>query len=267
MKKYFKKSVKAFYETDSCVLIQDDSLQALQNIKTGSIDLIFADPPYFLSDGGITNKSGKMSSVNKGNWDTSKGIQDRDKFNNQWIRLVKRVLKDDGTIWISGTYHNIYSVASALEKNGFEILNNITWEKSNPPPNLATRRFTHSTETILWARKIVKKNKYYFNYDLMKEINGGKQMKDVWRSSIVKPSEKAMGNHPTQKPLWLLERIIIASSKEGDIVLDPFSGSGTTGVAAISNGRNYIGIELDKNYNSIAVKRIKEGMNRLSLFT
>jgi site-specific DNA-methyltransferase (adenine-specific) len=267
VKKYFKKSVKAFFETDRCVLIEDDSLQALQNIKTGSIDLIFADPPYFLSDGGITNKSGKMSSVNKGTWDTSKSIQERDKFNNLWIRLVKRVLKDDGTIWISGTYHNIYSVACALERNGFEILNNITWEKLNPPPNIATRRFTHSTETILWARKIVKKNKYYFNYDLMKEINGGKQMKDVWRSSIVKPSEKAMGNHPTQKPLWLLERIILASSKQGDVVLDPFSGSGTTGVAAISNGRQYIGIELDDNYNSYAIKRLQEASNRLDLFT
>ena len=264
--KVFKKSIDPFYSDDNCVLINGDSLKILKSIKTASIDVVFADPPYFLSSGGITNKSGRMQSVDKGEWDKSLPVSDRDKFNNHWIRLVKRVLKDDGTLWVSGTFHNIYSVASALEKNGFETLNNITWEKLNPPPNIATRRFTHSTETILWARKIVKNNKYYFNYALMKEINGGKQMKDVWQSSVVKKSEKALGYHPTQKPLWLLERIILASTRENEIILDPFSGSGTTGVAAIANKRRYIGIELDEVYNKTAHKRIKSESEKLKLF-
>lgn len=262
----FKKTVDTFYSDDNVTLLNGDSLELLKTIKTGSIDLVFADPPYFLSNGGITNKSGRMQSVDKGDWDKSLSSLDRDKFNNQWIRLVKRVLKDDGTMWISGTFHNIYSIASALEKNGFEILNNITWEKLNPPPNIAIRRFTHSTETILWARKIVKKNKYYFNYELMKEINGGTQMKDVWRSPIVKKSEKALGYHPTQKPLWLIERIILASSRENEIILDPFSGSGTTGVAAISSKRKYVGIELDPDFNKTALKRIKAESDKISLF-
>ena len=262
----FKKTVDAFYSDDNVTLLNGDSLEMLKTIKTGSIDLVFADPPYFLSNGGITNKSGRMQSVDKGDWDKSLTPLDRDKFNNQWIRLVKRVLKDDGAIWISGTFHNIYSVAMALEKNGFEVLNNVTWEKLNPPPNIATRRFTHSTETILWARKKAKKNKHLFNYDLMKEINGGKQMKDVWRSPLVKKSEKSMGYHPTQKPLWLLERIVLATSRENDIILDPFSGSGTTGVVSISNNRKYVGIEIDPNYNKIALKRIQIESNKLSLF-
>ena len=256
--KVFKKSIDPFYSDDNCVLINGDSLEILKSIKTASIDVVFADPPYFLSSGGITNKSGRMQSVDKGEWDKSLPVPDRDKFNNHWIRLVKRVLRDDGTLWVSGTFHNIYSVASALEKNGFETLNNITWEKLNPPPNIATRRFTHSTETILWARKIVKNNKYYFNYALMKEINGGKQMKDVWRSPVINKSEKKHGYHPTQKPLWLLERIILASTVEDSIILDPFGGAGTTSLAAKRLCRSCISIEIDKGYTSIARERLVE---------
>lgn len=254
----FKKSIKPFYSDDNCVLINGDSLDILKSIKTSSIDLVFADPPYFLSSGGITNKSGRMQNVDKGEWDKSLSVIDRYKFNNHWIRLVKRVLKDDGTLWVSGTFHNIYSVANALEKNGFEILNNITWEKLNPPPNIATRRFTHSTETILWARKIVKNNKYYFNYTFMKEINGGKQMKDVWRSPVINKSEKRHGYHPTQKPLWLLERIIIASTVENSIILDPFGGTGTTALAANKLGRRCVSIEIDNDYCNIAKKRLND---------
>lgn len=247
-----------FYSDDNITLLNGDSLELLKTIKTGSIDLVFADPPYFLSNGGITNKSGRMQSVDKGDWDKSRSVIDRDKFNYQWIKLVKRVLKNDGTIWISGTFHNIYSVANALEKNGFEILNNITWEKLNPPPNIATRRFTHSTETILWARKLVKKNKHFFNYAMMKEINGGKQMKDVWRSPVINKSEKRHGYHPTQKPLWLLERIIIASTVENNIILDPFGGTGTTALAANKLGRRCVSIEIDNDYCNIAKKRLND---------
>lgn len=236
-------------------LINGDSFQELKKIKTETVDMIFADPPYFLSNDGITCKSGKMVSVNKGAWDKISDVNEKHSFNRKWIRLCKRVLKPNGSIWISGTLHNIYSIGMALEQEGFKIINNITWQKTNPPPNLACRCFTHSTETILWAQKDDKKAKHYFNYELMKEFNGGKQMKDVWTGSLTKPSEKTEGKHPTQKPEYLLERIILASTREGDLILDPFMGSGTTGVVAKRLGRRFIGIENDKEYYEIAKRR------------
>ena len=236
-------------------LINGDSFQELKKIKTETVDMIFADPPYFLSNDGITCKSGKMVSVNKGAWDKISDVNEKHSFNRKWIRLCKRVLKPNGSIWISGTLHNIYSIGMALEQEGFKIINNITWQKTNPPPNLACRCFTHSTETILWAQKDDKKAKHYFNYELMKEFNGGKQMKDVWTGSLTKPSEKTEGKHPTQKPEYLLERIILASTKEGDLILDPFMGSGTTGVVAKRLGRRFIGIENDEEYYEIAKRR------------
>ena len=238
-------------------LINGDSFVELKKIKTGTVNMIFADPPYFLSNDGITCKSGKMVSVNKGAWDKISDVNDKHKFNRKWIRLCKRVLKPNGSIWVSGTLHNIYSIGMALEQEGFKIINNITWQKMNPPPNLACRCFTHSTETILWAQKNDKKAKHYFNYDLMKELNGGKQMKDVWTGSLTKRSEKKEGKHPTQKPEYLLERIILASTKEEDVILDPFMGSGTTGVVAKRLGRQFIGIEENKEYYEIAKRRIE----------
>ncbi len=173
-----------------------------------------------------------MVTVNKGKWDESESLKYKHKFNKKWIKECYRILKDNGTIWISGTLHNIYSIGMALEEEGFKIINNITWQKTNPPPNLACKTFTHSTETILWARKDIKKCKYKFNYELMKKMNNGKQMKDVWTTSLTKPSEKRCGKHPTQKPLEILEKIILASTDENDIILDPFSGSGTTMIEA-----------------------------------
>ena len=238
-------------------LINGDSFVELKKIKTGTVDMIFADPPYFLSNDGITCKSGKMVSVNKGSWDKISGVNEKYKFNRKWIRLCKRVLKRNGSIWISGTLHNIYSIGMALEQEGFKIINNITWQKTNPPPNLACRCFTHSTETILWAQKDDKKAKHYFNYDLMKELNGGKQMKDVWTGSLTKRSEKKEGKHPTQKPEYLLERIILASTQRDDVILDPFMGSGTTGVVARRLGRQFIGIENNEEYYEIAKRRIE----------
>ncbi|AOG56632.2 DNA modification methyltransferase [Streptococcus pneumoniae] len=166
-------------------------------------------------------------------------------------------MKPNGTVWISGSLHNIYSVGMALEQEGFKILNNITWQKTNPAPNLSCRYFTHSTETILWARKNDKKARHYYNYDLMKELNDGKQMKDVWTGSLTKKVEKWAGKHPTQKPEYLLERIILASTKEGDYILDPFVGSGTTGVVAKRLGRRFIGIDAEKEYLKIARKRLE----------
>lgn len=247
-----------YYEDGSFSLIFDDTFNALKQFKSKTFDMIFADPPYFLSNDGITCSGGKMVSVNKGSWDTALSVKEKHEFNKKWIKECYRILKDNGTIWISGTLHNIYSIGMALEEEGFKIINNITWQKTNPPPNLACKTFTHSTETILWAKKDLKKNKYTFNYELMKEINGNKQMKDVWTTSLTKPSEKKQGKHPTQKPLEILERIILASTKENDLVLDPFCGSSTTGVAAAKLNRKYIGIDNEKEYLELSIRRYKE---------
>jgi len=249
---------KYYFEDDNFKLLHGDALLLLPKLESKSVDMIFADPPYFLSGDGITCNGGKMVSVKKGDWDEKIDIKEKHKFNRKWIRACKRVLKDNGTIWISGTMHNIYSIGMALEEEGFKVINNITWKKLNPPPNISCRAFVHSTETILWAKKDLKNVKYFFNYDLMKKINNGYQMKDVWETSLTKPSEKRCGKHPTQKPIALLERIILASTKENDIVLDPFNGSGTTGIVASRLKRKYIGIDKVKEYLDLTIKR-KEG--------
>lgn len=251
-------SNKFYFREDSFKLINDDTFNALKNFEEKTFDMIFADPPYFLSNDGITCSGGKMISVNKGKWDKALSIKEKHEFNKHWIKECYRVLKDNGTIWISGTLHNIYSIGMALEEEGFKIINNITWQKTNPPPNLACKTFTHSTETILWAKKDLKKNKYTFNYDLMKELNDNKQMKDVWTTSLTKTSEKKQGKHPTQKPLEILNRIILASTKENDLILDPFCGSSTTGISAVKLNRRYIGIDNEKEYLDLSVRRYQE---------
>ena len=249
---------KFYFNEGGFSLIENDTFNTLKQFESKSFDMIFADPPYFLSNDGITCSGGKMVSVNKGNWDKSLNVNDKYEFNKKWIHECYRVLKDEGTIWISGTLHNIYSIGMALEQEGFKIINNITWQKTNPPPNLACRCFTNSTETVLWAKKNDKKAKHYFNYQLMKELNDGKQMKDVWTGSLTSPKEKTEGKHPTQKPEYLLERIILASSKDGDLILDPFCGSSTTGVVAIRNGRKYIGIDNCKEYIELSLRRLEK---------
>ena len=249
---------KFYFEESTFKLINNDTFDTLKQFDEKSFDMIFADPPYFLSNNGITCSSGRMVSVNKGNWDKALSVNDKYEFNRKWIHECYRILKDEGTIWISGTLHNIYSIGMALEEEGFKILNNITWQKTNPPPNLACKTFTHSTETILWAKKDLKKVKYTFNYSLMKELNNNKQMKDVWTTSLTKPSEKKNGRHPTQKPLEILERIILASTNENDLILDPFCESSTTGIAAAKLKRNYIGIDNEKEYLDLSIRRYKE---------
>ncbi len=246
---------KCYYEDKDFKLIQGDSFKILKEIEPKSIDMIFADPPYFLSSDGISCSGGKMVSVNKGNWDKSISIEEKHKFNRKWIKLCNHILKDNGTIWISGTMHNIYSIGMALEQEGFKIINNITWKKLNPPPNISCRAFVHSTETILWAKKNLKNSKHKFNYSLMRELNGDKQMKDVWETSLTKPSEKKCGKHPTQKPMEILEKIILSSTDEGDLILDPFNGSGTTGIVASRLNRKYIGIEKEKEYFDLTIRR------------
>ncbi len=249
---------KFYFEDKKFKLIKDDTFKALKNFQEKSFDMIFADPPYFLSNNGITCNSGKMVSVNKGKWDKSLDVESKHSFNRKWINECYRILKDDGTIWISGTLHNIYSIGMALEEEGFKIINNITWQKTNPPPNLACKTFTHSTETIIWARKDLKKSKYTFNYNLMKELNDNKQMKDVWTTSLTKPSEKKCGKHPTQKPLEILDKIILASTKENDLILDPFCGSSTTGISANKLNRAYIGIDNSEEYLELSKRRYFE---------
>jgi site-specific DNA-methyltransferase (adenine-specific) len=221
----------------------------------GRFDCIFADPPYFLSNGGITCHAGKMVKVDKGDWDKSRGPEVNHEFNLEWLRRCQRVLKPNGTLWVSGTHHIIFSVGYAMQQLGFKILNDIAWEKPNPPPNLSCRYFTHSTETILWAAKN-EKSKHCFNYPLMRETNGGKQMKTVWTMTAPGKAEKTHGKHPTQKPIALIERCILASTQEGDFVLDPFLGGGTTALAALKNGRRCVGIESDEGHIELSKKRI-----------
>jgi len=217
-------------------------------------DMIFADPPYFLSNNGLSIQNGKIVSVNKGQWDKSKGFDFINNFNRQWLELARDKMKENATIWISGTMHNIFSVGQILTELGFKILNVVTWQKTNPPPNFSCRYFTHSTEQIIWARKMPKVPHYY-NYDLMKELNDNKQMKDVWKLPAIAPWEKSCIKHPTQKPLSVLTRIILASTQPNAWILDPFAGSSTTGIAANLLGRKYLGIEKEEDYLKISEAR------------
>jgi site-specific DNA-methyltransferase (adenine-specific) len=254
-------------------IYQGDCLEILEKIPESSVDLVFADPPYFLSNGGITCHAGKMVSVNKGDWDKLPGpdlgpVRARfDKvheFNTAWLAAAQRVLKPNGGIWVSGTAHVIHSVGFAMQQLGFKLLNDISWVKPNPPPNLSCRYFTHATETLIWAAKN-SKSRHTFNYKLMKETNRGKQMKSVWEIRPPEPWEKKFGKHPTQKPVALLERILLASSHEGDLVLDPFSGSGTTVLAAFRLRRHALGCELSAEFLTLSLRRICSDLVRVEI--
>jgi len=237
-------------------LLQGDMLSVLEKITDLSIDMIFADPPYNLSNDGFTCKGGRMVSVNKGEWGRSKGPEADFEFHKAWITACHRKLRPGGTIWISGTYHSIYQCGVALQIGGWHVLNDIAWFKPNASPNLSCRMFTASHESLIWARTS-KKDKHVFNYKAMRESDyhendvlkkEGKQMRSVWSIALTKKSEKRFGKHPTQKPESLLERVILSSTNEGDVVLDPFCGSGTTGAVALRHGRRFIGIDMDKDY-------------------
>ena len=231
-----------------------DCLDLLPLIPDDSVDVVFADPPYFLSNDGVTCHAGRMVSVNKGRWDKSQGPLADHEFCLRWLAECRRIVKPTGSVWVSGTMHIIHSVGFAMQRLGYKVLNDITWVKPNPPPNLACRYFTHATETVLWARKS-EKARHKFNYALMKALAGGKQMKSVWELPAPGRDEKVFGKHPTQKPLALLERIIAASSDENDLVLDPFSGAGTTGIAAAAARRAFVGMERDARFLAIASNR------------
>lgn len=237
-------------------LLHGDTFQLLPSFSF-KFDMIFADPPYILSNGGISCQAGKVVSVDKGEWDKGGTPEYMEAFNREWIALCRDKLKNNGTIWVSGTYHNIFSVANALTELGFKILNVVTWAKTNPPPNISCRYFTYSTEFIIWARKMPKVSHYY-NYELMKQLNEGKQMTDVWRLPAIGKWEKSCGKHPTQKPLALLSRIILASTKPNAWVLDPFAGSSTTGIAANLLQRRYLGIEQEPEFVELSERRRRE---------
>ncbi len=243
-----------FISKDECFsLYNGDAISILPEIKQ-KFDLIFADPPYFLSNNGLTIQNGQIVSVNKGNWDKSYGFEYINDFNRKWLSLVRDKMKDDATIWISGTMHNIFSIGQILTELGFKILNIVTWEKTNPPPNFSCRYFTYSTEQIIWARKS-EKVPHYFNYELMKQLNGNKQMKDVWKLPAIAPWEKSCGKHPTQKPLSVLTRLILASTKPDAWILDPFTGSSTTGIAANLANRRFLGIDQEEEFLMISKNR------------
>ncbi len=256
---------KPYYDNPSFVLYNGDSLNILAQLPENSIDMIFADPPYNLSNGGFSVHAGKMVSVNKGDWDKSKGFQDDYDFHYKWLEAARRVLKPHGTLWVSGTYHSIYQCGHAIQALGYHILNDVAWFKPNAAPNLSARYFTASHETLIWARKD-KKAKHIFNYNLMKNGDWNEdflkkpnmQMRSVWAIGTPKPAEKIFGKHPTQKPSALLNRIVLASTNKGDIILDPFTGSSTTGLAAHLQDRKFIGIDTEKQFLDLSIKRFEQ---------
>jgi site-specific DNA-methyltransferase (adenine-specific) len=270
-------SESLFVKTKDYQLYQGNSVELLNQFPEQQFDLVFADPPYFLSNGGFTCKSGKRASVQKGAWDVSRGVEEDHAFTTEWLKACQRVLKPTGTLWVSGTQHVIFNVGFAMQKLGFKLLNTVTWYKPNASPNLSCRYFTHSTELLIWASpRPAKTLQHTFNYARMKAENGGKQMRDVWNlprtgeeelsadgegrmwtQIAPRREEKAFGSHPTQKPVALLERIIEASTAEDAAILDPFNGSGTTGVAALKLGRRYTGIDLDPTYLKLTQKRLE----------
>lgn len=255
---------KPHYSSADISLYLGEAVDVMSKMPAESVDMIFADPPYHLSNDGITVKSGKMSSVNKATWDRSKGLEVDYQFHDIWLKAAQRLLKPNGTIWISGTYHSIFLCGHSLQLNGFKILNDIAWFKPNGAPNISCRYFTASHETLLWAGKNAK-TKHVFNYQVMKYNQWeedvfkkeAKQMRSVWCIPTPGPREKKYGKHPTQKPIALLTRIIAASTDENDIILDPFTGSSTTGLAAIMLGRKFIGIDNSKDYLKLSLQRLQ----------
>jgi len=265
---------KPYFKEDNFCLYQGDSREVMKTLPENYVDMIFADPPYFLSNGGFTVHAGKMVKVDKGSWDISNGVKEDFDFHISWLKEAKRILKPEGTIWISGTYHSIYQCGFALQVGEFHILNDVAWFKPNASPNLSCRFFTASHETLIWARKD-KKSKHYFNYDLMKNGDWAEdlikkpnlQMRSVWSIYPPKREEKTFGKHPTQKPIELLRRCILASTPENAIILDPFNGGGTTGIASemVGGNRKYIGIDTEKEYLDLSVKRYNKLKNNNNL--
>lgn len=241
-------------------ILSGDAIQVMNDLPEGSIDLIFADPPYNMQIKGnlIRPDFSKVEGVDD-EWDKFDNYQAYDDFTAGWLKAARRLLKPNGALWVIGTYHNIYRVGKSLQDIGFWVVNEIIWEKTNPMPNFMGVRFTNAHETLIWAKK-TKNSKYTINYHAMKPFNDGKQMRSTWKLPICKGKERIRLNgesaHSTQKPFSLMYRVLLASTNQGDIVLDPFFGTGTTGAAAKILHRNWIGIETDPTYVEIARERI-----------
>jgi len=251
------RALLARYKGDRYHLVHGEAVSTLGTLPDASVDMIFADPPYRLSNGGTTVQSGKRVRVDKGEWDESQGLAADHAFNHQWLRAARRVLKPSGTLWVSGTQHVIFSVGFAMQEIGYHLLNTITWFKPNASPNLGCRQFTHSTELLLWAAPAeLDPLPHVYNDHAMRHLAGGKQMRDMWRITPPKADEKLHGRHPTQKPVELLERVVQACTHRGDLVVDPFNGSGTTGVVAVAAGRRYVGIDLSAEYLDLTARRL-----------
>ena len=269
-----KKQLKPYASLRDATLYLGDAIDVMNRLPEASVDMVFADPPYGLSNGGFSVYSGRQVSVNKGVWDKSRGTQADFDFHSSWLEAAHRLLKPDGTLWVSGTYHSIYACGYAMQLLGYRILNDIAWYKPNAAPNLGRRMFTASHESLIWASKS-KKAKHTFNYQALREgdfpgdrfKNPGRQMRSAWETiehretlwpiTTAKKGEREFGKHPTQKPLALMERIVVASTNPGDTILDPFCGSGTTGVACLLNERRFIGVDSERAYlRDLAKKRL-----------
>ncbi len=242
-------------------IIDGDCIEVMNNLPANSVDLVFADPPYNLQLRGDLHRpdNSKVDAVDN-DWDQFSSFAVYDRFSRAWLKAARRVLKPDGAIWVIGSYHNIFRVGVALQDAGFWILNDVIWRKSNPMPNFRGKRFTNAHETMIWAGKS-DASKYTFNYEALKELNEGIQMRSDWVLPICNggerlKNEKGEKAHPTQKPEALLHRVLLASTNTGDVVLDPFFGTGTTGAVAKKLGRNFIGIEREEAYRKVAQQRI-----------
>lgn len=244
-------------------ILQGDCVELLKTLPEKSVDLIFADPPYFMqTQGELLRASGEKFSGVEDEWDKFDSLQEYDKFCKAWLTECKRILKDNGSIWVIGSFQNIFRLGYIMQDLGFWIINDVIWAKPNPVPNFKGTRFCNAHETLLWCVKS-KNAKYTFNYKTMKHLNNNKQEKSVWNIGICIGSERLKGKdgkkaHSTQKPEALLEKIILSSSKEGDLVLDPFFGTGTTGAVAKKFNRHFLGIEQNELYAKIASSRIKQ---------
>lgn len=242
-----------FNENDNFILYEGECNSVLDKL-TEQVDMIFADPPYFLSNQKKTTAFGKPKIRDKGEWDRILPWEEINTYNKCWITKCRKLLKENGTIWVCGTYHNIYSVEQSLIELGFKILNIVVWQKLDPPPTPYGGRLNFSAEYIIWARKN-DNVPHCFNYDLLKEYNGGVEMPDVWKFARPGFWERSCGKHPTQKPLRLLYRILQVCTQEGFTVLDPFAGSCTTGIAANLMGRKFIGIDINKEFLDYGIRR------------
>lgn len=251
--------ISSYYHTENSdfTLYHGDTFELLRQID-GPFDMIFADPPYFLSTGnGKVNVNGQYIKFDKGQWDRVRSRDEKDAFNKKWLEPCTKLLKQNGTIWVCSTYHNIFSVEKCLDELGFKIINIIVWQKPDPPVTLSDKRFNFCAEYLIWAARKSCKN-YTFNMDALMKINGGVQMQDVWKLSAASAWEKQNGKHPTQKPLRLLYRAILASTNTGDRILDPFTGSSTTGIAAHLMGRQFVGIDESVVFLNLSIRRIEQ---------